>query len=66
MFEFQPNRPINNQCTNKNQHCNINHLNNNNVKKSVNKCQSEVNKNEKPENVNSKYGSFKMTSLTFI
>ena len=69
MFEFQPNRPINNQWSNNPKHCNIKHLNNN-IKKSVNKCQSELNKNdEKPQNVNSKiskYGSFKMTSLTFI
>ena len=70
IFQFQPNRPNNNISIS-------HHLQQNGKKIEMNECESnhkllssQLDKNKEKlknvNNVNSKYGSFKMTSLTFI
>mmetsp|Transcript_10257 Transcript_10257/g.9263 ORF Transcript_10257/g.9263 Transcript_10257/m.9263 type:complete len:227 (-) Transcript_10257:13-693(-) len=67
IFQFQPNRPNNND----NNNLNVKHLKVKNIEKDeseliITKSHQHKNDEKKLKNVNSKYGSFKMTSLTFI
>lgn len=57
IFQFQPNRPNNNNSMSY-------YLHQNEKKIEINQCDSNKVKNNNTDN--SKYGSFKMTSLTFI